>query len=400
MRVFGTILFILWSFKVLAQDPSFTQFHQKNPYINPAYAGITGGEQLHTLVQHRAQWTQLPTPYTTSLFVSDWRICQKNLGIGIIALQDQEGEGLLTSTNISIPIAAHKFLGSLRRIGDFSASLALQPTFGSRRIDWNQFVFSDQLDPVLGNIYPTTAAQPNLQYNILGDMAFGGIITAKGNTQSNRHNFASIGYAQHHIGVLFNNDYESFYQTELESSKYPRKHSIHASYLHMLKAHRARGVFQYWNAYALYQTQTAKESAYLGQNVFRNINLGAAVASKQNFLLGMAYKQAWKYNNSLMQESIVWNILYKLTPRNSPYGLALSYSYDMTISSLGNSNSGGSHEIALNIYWGQIRCPKKRARGRGHWWSHVFDPGQRNRSSNREYCEPFPNLSEWERYVQ
>ena len=50
----------------------------------------------------------------------DWRICQKNLGIGVIALQNIEGEGLLTSTDFSIPLAAHV------RVGKRSINLVVQ----------------------------------------------------------------------------------------------------------------------------------------------------------------------------------------------------------------------------------------------------------------------------------
>ena len=49
----------------------------------------------------------VPIRFTTSLVSVDWRLCQKNLGIGVIALQNIEGEGLLTSTDFSIPLAAH-----------------------------------------------------------------------------------------------------------------------------------------------------------------------------------------------------------------------------------------------------------------------------------------------------
>ena len=53
----------------------------------------------------------IPIRFTTSLVSMDWRICQKNLGIGVIALQNIEGEGLLTSTDFSIPLAYHVRVG-------------------------------------------------------------------------------------------------------------------------------------------------------------------------------------------------------------------------------------------------------------------------------------------------
>ena len=64
-----------------------------------------GGPEIHTIVHHREQWMNIPIKYTTSLVSSDWRICQKNLGIGVIAMQNIEGEGLLKTNEISIPLA-------------------------------------------------------------------------------------------------------------------------------------------------------------------------------------------------------------------------------------------------------------------------------------------------------
>ena len=44
--VFGFTIFCLSSF---GQSPSFSQFFQKNPYVNPAYTGIMGVEEIHTI---------------------------------------------------------------------------------------------------------------------------------------------------------------------------------------------------------------------------------------------------------------------------------------------------------------------------------------------------------------
>jgi len=106
-RITTVILFIICAIQTMAQDPSFTQFFQKSPYVNPAYTGILNSKQIHTIVHYREQWMNVPIRFTTSLVSMDWRICQKNLGIGVIALQNIEGEGLLTSTDFSIPLAAH-----------------------------------------------------------------------------------------------------------------------------------------------------------------------------------------------------------------------------------------------------------------------------------------------------
>ena len=86
----------------MAQDPSFTQFFQKSPYVNPAYTGILNSKQIHTIAHYREQWMNVPIRFTTSL-VSGLEDLSKNLGVGVIALQNIEGEGLLTSTIFHYP---------------------------------------------------------------------------------------------------------------------------------------------------------------------------------------------------------------------------------------------------------------------------------------------------------
>ena len=84
-RITILIFFIICGIKSMAQDPSFTKFFQKRPYVNPAYTGILNSKQIHVIAHHREQWMNIPIRFTTSLVSMDWRICQKNLGIGVIA---------------------------------------------------------------------------------------------------------------------------------------------------------------------------------------------------------------------------------------------------------------------------------------------------------------------------
>ena len=54
--------------------------------------------------------------------------------------------------------------------------------------------------------------------------------------------------------------------------------------------------------------------------------------------------------------------------------------------------------LTLNMYIGSISCRQKRRKGRSHWWSHVFDPGRKGNVYNREICDPFPKISDWDGY--
>ena len=113
------ILFLLFqNLFVFGQDPSFSQFFQKSPYVNPAYTGILGGSEIHSIIHHRSQWTSIPIRFTSSLVSLDWRVCQKNLGVGFIVFQNTEGEALYESTDISLPIAAHIPISNFHSISE------------------------------------------------------------------------------------------------------------------------------------------------------------------------------------------------------------------------------------------------------------------------------------------
>lgn len=388
--------------EAMSQDPSFTQFFQKSSYVNPAYTGIYGGKEIHTIAHHREQWMNAPLKFTTSLLSADWRVCQKNLGIGVIVLQNIEGDGLLTSTDFSIPLAAHIPISR-----ELAFSSAIQTTFASRTINWESLIFSDQLDPILGNIYSSTASKPNDSYYRVYPSA-GIVITKKWTQQSKRHDYINFGIAAHHLPVGQNN--ESFY-AQYENSQYPTKYTIHGNWFAKVTPYKRFNTggfigdfFDYTNIYCKLENQGSLKKQ---KESFTTISAGAGFSMKKLIMFGIGYRQGFRKNKNqigddfernLMSESIIFNTIFNINPKNLPYKLYITYSFDMNISDLGYQFSGPTHEVSLNMYIGSISCRPKRKRGRAHLWSHVFNPGKQGRYYNRELCDPFPKISDWDGY--
>ena len=173
-----------------SQDLDFSQYYNNPTYYNPAYVGLTMG--LKSRLNYRRQWTGLSGDYHSYSFSAD--IAERSLpgagGIGIIANQSLAGKGVLKTNTIGImpsvriPISKNAIfqLGAL-------ASVVTQ------QLNWDNLVFSDQLDPRWGNIYPTNfpgAARDKVSFP---DFSFGGIFQFKPSDDLE----GTIGAAVHHL---------------------------------------------------------------------------------------------------------------------------------------------------------------------------------------------------------
>lgn len=126
-----------------AQDHQYSQFFNSPVYLNPALNGQFDGDLRMNLI-YRNQWTSLqnnPTYVTASI---DYNVPRFGGGFGLMFTRGAEGAAYLTKTNVS-GIYSYS-IGSDR----FILSFGLQAGVTNRNINWNNLVFSDQIDPRLG----------------------------------------------------------------------------------------------------------------------------------------------------------------------------------------------------------------------------------------------------------
>src|ERR1700687_6448271 len=89
------------TFFVKAQDPHFSQFFSSPLTLNPALTGKFDGT-LRVAGNYRNQWPAFNNVYTTYTVSVDMPILKNKLpdydtwGLGILALKDQAGAGVLT----------------------------------------------------------------------------------------------------------------------------------------------------------------------------------------------------------------------------------------------------------------------------------------------------------------
>lgn len=303
---------------VQAQDVDFSQFFNNPTYYNPAYVGLTQGMKVR--MTYRRQWTGLSGDYHAYDFSAD--IADRDIpgagGIGIIATSDLQGLGMLKTSMVGI-IPAVRI-----PITDFSVfQLGALISIISRQIDWNNLVFSDQLDPRLGNIGPSSFAVPGSSPITFPDFTIGGIYQFKINDW-----VGTFGLAVHHI----TQPNQSFLQNV---APLPREYVAHADILINLEPNggyyrRARDIKI--NPGIFYKQQASMKLLTFGVNAY----------------VSHVYFGVW-YKDEIFSQRGFGNFVWMAginVPFSSSNRMKIMYSYDMNV--LHNTNfTGPSHEISM-----------------------------------------------------
>ena len=106
-KIFITIITVVcaWQLGIGQSVPLFTQYNINPFVINPAAAGVQGGQQVH--FNYRAQWTGFPTAPTTSLLSYQGGFDRS--GVGVLLFNDNTGalnyQGAFGAYNYKFPIA-------------------------------------------------------------------------------------------------------------------------------------------------------------------------------------------------------------------------------------------------------------------------------------------------------
>jgi len=325
-------LLLLVSFYATAQDPHFSQFFASPLTLNPAFTGKFDGT-VRVAGNYRNQWPAFNNAYTTSTVSVDFDILKDKLpdydrwGIGILALTDQAGAGLIRNNYLGISTSYHK---SLDEDGFKQLGIGFQGVYGGKRLDRNKLYFEDQLTPFgFTGVTQETFDANNLDVNYLDVNA--GLLYSMSTDASN--NFY-VGASLYHI----NQPSESFTganwhiatRTTISAGGYFPVSDI-------LTFHTS-GIYQYQNQ--------ASETVFGGAL--------SAVIDKASQQPSNVYAGLW----------------YRLNDAIIPYigiefsGLRIGATYDINVSSLrAGSQSRGGMEISL-IYikkpagFKGIPCPK------------------------------------------
>ncbi len=195
--IFLAVLFLYCS-STRAQDPVLSQFFANRTYLNPAFTGLEDGLQLSTTA--RNQWFAADRGYTFFTTTAEWQEPCWNSGFGIAFTHAQEGLAPIASSSASLMYSY--VIPSERNNWHFGVKYA----YNQKRLDWSELTFSDQLDPVFGNIYGSVVT-PGKESIDFHDFSFGVVRRWDSKTKTNRkHQYntrSHFGVSINHMASLF-----------------------------------------------------------------------------------------------------------------------------------------------------------------------------------------------------
>ncbi len=301
-----TILFVAFGWNFLAQDPTFTQFYANPSYLNPALSGSSGCPRI--ALNYRNEWPQLTGNYITYAAAYDSYFKNISGGVGLVAMHDMQGQGTIQTSMIG---ASYSYYLKVNR--KFRLMFGTQAAYYQKFLDWSKLTFGDMIDPRRGFIYQTGDVPRGNGSRGFFDVSAGLVGFSK--------NFY-FGAAAHHL----NQPDESLI---LGVSKLPIKLTGHMGATIKLGQ---RGRYSS-------TTSLSPNVIYQYQNGFQQLNIGAYL-KYESFTIG-----AWYRNKDA----------FILTLGLTTDKYRIGYSYDLTVSQLGNGVSGGSHEVSLGI---NLKCKK------------------------------------------
>lgn len=318
-RTFTLITLIIlscatWSLK--AQDVQYSQFYANPIYLNPAMTGASEGTSMG--INYRNQWPGLEQSFVAYSAHVDHYLFGAKSGIGLIFNRAEQSMANLSVTEVGLAYSYRARLGfrSFLRIGG-------QVSYMDRDAFFGNLIFGSQIDDQTG------AIGNNSGENLGGDF---------------RHQFADYS-----VGALFNNEnawfgFSAHHITQPnisfidgQFSKLPVKFSAHGGY----KIDLSGGAKNFLNRSTGNRELTFAFN-YKNQEPFQQLDLGAQV-NLQPLVLGVWYRGIPVSGESPSNnESVIALMGISLSS-----GLSIGYSHDFTISSLGNGNTGGAHEVSL-----------------------------------------------------
>ena len=333
---------------IVAQDVELSQYTLVSPIQNPAFTGAHSGVRMNLV--HRNQWTQVPGQFSASFASLDVGSATKKSGLGINVNSYNEGQVQLQTQEATALYGYHSRARIKKQ--EFSFHLGAGLGYIRRSIDWSNAVFSDQLDPVLGNTRPTEAGLDQL--NTYGSIysSFGTLIEKPFRlpipyAKNDADGLMRLGYTAQRVLPFrrsFSNANDVIATTQHSFSAMLML-PIHAHFLSKRDLQYLRPAFRY---------------AFQGPIQSWDYSLTWV---KRPLLLGTSFRMN-KLRPDLIAQDFHQIVLFgsyeikNIDPRKR-WSMQLGYAYDIPLNKI-SLNAGSTHELFITIY----RNSKKHGKGK------------------------------------
>ena len=292
-----------------AQDVGFSQFYANPLYLNPAFAGSAVAPRIS--LTYRAQWPGLVSAFTTVSASYDQYFPDLHGGLGFIVMTDRVGDHGALSTNSLGAMYSFRFQVSR----DIYASIALQASIVNTHLRWDEYLrFPDQIDREMGFSYATGATPPDKLSKWTPDFNAGLLVSGS----KWYAGFAAAHLTQPNV---------AFYSTD----PVPMKFTVHGGGLINVAEEGRRQ-----SSLGLGTPIVSPNIVYQYQGGFYYFNYGLYLDWRP-FIVGTWFRQCPQNFDAFIFMVGVQQDYFKV-----------GYSYDVTLSQLGNSTAG-SHEITIGI---------------------------------------------------
>jgi len=327
---FAFVVLIFNSFLLKGQDVQFSQYYNSALYTNPAFAGTGNNTRFGT--NYRTQWTNVAKPYTTFALWGDHFIESARSGVGLWIMRDAQGQTRTHSTEVNV---SYSYLIPLENGWAFRPGLQLG--FAVRDANYVNALFGDQINN--NGVTGAPSTDPILQYNpskIYANVGAGGLIYNK--------NFW-FGLGLNHL----NTPNQSV--SNAKGFDLPVLINIQTGYKILLN--NPGGVYGKYRPAGMKEVSFTPTLNFKSQGSNNQLDIGFYYKFEP-LLLGLWYRgiPILSTNGKPNNEALIPMIGL------AQKGWSVMYSYDYTISSLTNQQSGGSHEISI-IY--EFKVPYRKS---------------------------------------
>lgn len=317
-RIFILVLMVLslFSGRVSAQDPLFSQFFANPIYLNPAFAGANVCPRV--ALNFRDQWPSIPSTFMTYTASYDQHFDKIMGGIGVIFMGDRAGKGMINTYSAS---AMYSFRVKISR--QFQMRFALQGGYQQKSLEWGKLTFGDMIDPRFGYVYETQEEMPEKTTAHCFDLAAGFI----GYTE-----YLYFGFAAHHI----TQPYEGFTDP---TARLPLKLTGHiGAYIDLKRKSKKEKSFG--------DVSISPNIIYQHQQSFHYLNTGLYV-NINPFTVGIWLRNSFEKEDPMKALIFMCGFQHEV--------VRIAYSYDITLGQQANM-TGGAHEVSLQFH---LKCPEK-----------------------------------------
>lgn len=293
-----------------AQDIGFSQFYANPLYLNPGFAGSAVAPRIS--LSYRAQWPGLVSAFTTVSASYDQYINDLHGGIGAIVMTDRQGDhGALRTTMMGLMYA---FRFQISR--EIYISAGLQASLVNNSLVWSEYLrFPSQIDRELGFTYSNAGvAQPDNTSRWSADFNAGAVVSSSK---------WYAGIAASHL----TQPNQAFYSED----RVPMKITVHGGGFFNVAEEARRQ-----SSIGLGTPVVSPNLVYQYQGGFHYFHYGLYL-DWMPFLVGVWFRNGIQNADAFIFQVGVQQDYFKV-----------GYSYDVTLSQLGNSTAG-SHEITVGI---------------------------------------------------